>query len=73
MTTSNSNRSDRPQLSDMEVRQKRARRIVAVFEQFMERKVPDSNRPQTIEWLERCLLAHEQDTLILALRETRIA
>ena len=68
----NTNRSDRPQLSDMEVRQKRARRIVGVFEQFMERKIPDGNRPQTIEWLERCLLAHEQDTLILALRETKV-
>lgn len=68
----NSNRSDRPQLSDMEVRQKRARRIVAVFEQFMERKIPDGNRPNTIEWLERCLLAHEQDTLILALQETKV-
>ncbi len=69
----NSNRSDRPQLSDMEVRGKRARRIVAVFEQFMEREIPKKNRPQTIEWLERCLLAHEQDTLILALRETHVA
>lgn len=68
----NSNRSDRPQLSDMKVRQKRARRIVAVFEQFMEQKIPDGNRPNTIEWLERCLLAHEQDTLILALRETKV-
>ena len=68
----NSNRSDRPQLSDMEVRQKRARRIVAVFEQYMEQKVPEKRRASTIEWLERCLLAHEQDTLILALRETKV-
>ena len=68
----NTNRSDRPQLSDEEVRSKRARRIVAVFEQYMERKVPSESRPQTIEWLERCLLAHEQDTLILALRETKV-
>lgn len=68
----NSNRSDRPQLSDMEVRQKRARRIIAVFEQFMEQKVPKGSRDSTIEWLERCLLAHEQDTLILALRETKV-
>lgn len=66
----NSNRSDRPQLLDMEVRAKRARRIVAVFEQYMEREIPKNSRPQTIEWLERCLLAHEQDTLILALKES---
>lgn len=61
-------RSDRPALTDGDLRAKRARRIVEVFEQSMEKKMSDSHRDTTIEWLEQCLLAHEQDTLILALR-----
>lgn len=62
-------RSDRPALTDGELRAKRARRIIEVFEQAMEKKMSDKHRDTTIEWLERCLLAHETDTLLLALRE----
>lgn len=67
---SSSNRSDRPTLTDEVLRAKRARRIVEVFEQATETKMADKHRDSTIEWMERCLLAHETDTLILALRES---
>lgn len=66
---SSSNRSDRPMLTDGEVRAKRARRIIDVFEQAMEKEMSSQHRDTTIEWLERCLLAHEQDTLILAFQD----
>lgn len=64
-------RSDRPTLMDPEqaLRSKRARRILEVFEQIVESKIKsDQHRTTTQEWLERCLLAHEQDTLVMALR-----
>ena len=41
---SSSNRSDRPALTDGELRAKRARRIVEVFEQAMERKMSDKRK-----------------------------
>ena len=62
-------RSDRPALTDGQIRAKRAVRILEVFEQATERTFPADARSSTLEWLERCLLAHEQDTLVLALRE----
>lgn len=62
-------RSDRPALTDSEVRRKRAEAIMRVFEQAMEREFPEDSRGSTLEWLERCLHAHETDTLKLLWRD----
>lgn len=65
-------KSDRPSLLEEQVRKKRAARILEVFEEITESKLSEDKvaRDTTLEWLERCLLAHEQDTLIMIIRES---
>lgn len=64
-------KSDRPCLIEEHVRKKRAERIMEVFEEITESKLADRvGDSTTLEWLERCLLAHEEDTLIMIIKDS---
>jgi len=66
-------RSDQPLLTDADVRAHRARRIAEVLLNLLELDASDpALRDPCVEYLTRCLQAHEVDTLKLALREEGI-
>lgn len=66
-------RSDQPLLTDAEVRSIRARRMTEVLLGRLE--LPNQTDPElvepTVEYISRCLQAHEVDTLKLLMKETQ--
>ena len=61
--------SDRPALTDTELRTKRAQLILTRFQHATGHVVPEEEQRGTLRWLETCLLAHETDTLAIVLRD----
>lgn len=62
-------KSDRPSQIEESCRQKRAAQILRVFLQVTGNSVDSDEEATTLRWLEQCLLAHEQDTLIIILKD----